>query len=882
MNSMIGKSTGIALLMAAALLAALFAMGVFSATSVGAHDPDQADDGGHGTGEIAAHDELTANTGIVIGFLTDVTSPATTDGAAWTGTTPLSDTTTPAFAYNADDHEYDLTVLNTWDALYLLVEGDTTVEEDEVMVKVNGKMLEAEQLGLDTPVALDTAAAGSVAYKVDLTDDAIVTKIEVIADDADNNTGAEASGPGTYVINVKHDNAATSNIAGAAVSVSLELTGLAAEHNDDITIEFPSAMGLPGTIDDDNVFINSGTGNQTPGVSVNGKVVTITVPDMDGDASNTVAEANILAADSVMIRFKQSAGITNPNVAGMYGIKVKDGSTVAGQNVVMVIRSISLDPKKGSSKADVTVTGKGFSTGSATVFIDKKEGAEEDDAATTDVDESEDTYEADMMYKVGVDKIISQGASITDGSFTVTVAGIAKPEDVDMVTISAFDGANNLADKTATYTFAAGLSADPEMISWGQVLTLDITDYTGTPTEVRFGGNNEYKNDVEDGATSKKVKVKVPPGVPVGNQKVEILDSTVAGLSTTVEIVPLSLSISPSGPVPGQQVTISGSGYEGTVQIKSVKFGSLDEIAITDTSKTSTSAGSVSFTYKVPLNVGTGSKMVSLDVGERTGQGTITVPKPSISISPTESLIGSDVTITGTGFASSSRVEVFYSEVIEAVGTSDSNGNVSIRLTVPSAAGIGKTNTVEVRDRTEATIKATASHKTPGAMLTVPERAQSGSTITISGSNFQGFSTLSEVMIGGQDAKPAPAPETDRQGTFSIQVRVPRLAVGSQTISVKDGNGNSATETFSIVDTPVSRAPADVFAERGDRLSRVWYLDRMTQEWSFYDPAPEFAAFNSLTEVISGEVYQIIITEGDPVEFQGKTLYKGTNPISLR
>ena len=34
MNSLVGKSTGIALLMAAALLAALFAMGVFSAPPV--------------------------------------------------------------------------------------------------------------------------------------------------------------------------------------------------------------------------------------------------------------------------------------------------------------------------------------------------------------------------------------------------------------------------------------------------------------------------------------------------------------------------------------------------------------------------------------------------------------------------------------------------------------------------------------------------------------------------------------------------------------------------------------------------------------------------------------------------------------------------------
>ena len=40
MNSIVGKSTGIALLMAAAMLAALFAMGVFSATGVSAQDGD--------------------------------------------------------------------------------------------------------------------------------------------------------------------------------------------------------------------------------------------------------------------------------------------------------------------------------------------------------------------------------------------------------------------------------------------------------------------------------------------------------------------------------------------------------------------------------------------------------------------------------------------------------------------------------------------------------------------------------------------------------------------------------------------------------------------------------------------------------------------------
>ena len=79
----------------------------------------------------------------------------------------------------------------------------------------------------------------------------------------------------------------------------------------------------------------------------------------------------------------------------------------------------------------------------------------------------------------------------------------------------------------------------------------------------------------------------------------------------------------------------------------------------------------------------------------------------------------------------------------------------------------------------------------------------------------------------------------------------------------------------------MATAPADVFGGLGDRLVRVWYLDRATQEWSFYYPDPEVAAFNTLTEVSSGQIVTIIISEGDSLEFQGGTLFAGSNPVSL-
>ncbi len=84
--------------------------------------------------------------------------------------------------------------------------------------------------------------------------------------------------------------------------------------------------------------------------------------------------------------------------------------------------------------------------------------------------------------------------------------------------------------------------------------------------------------------------------------------------------------------------------------------------------------------------------------------------------------------------------------------------------------------------------------------------------------------------------------------------------------------------------TPTPTLPADpaaAFASLGDRLVRVWYLDARAQAWSFYDPAPESADFNTLTEVSTGRIILIVISDGEPVEFQGVTLYPGANVIYL-
>ncbi len=835
--------------MAAALLAALFAMGVFSATGVGAQ-------------EVNCVPDADANPAVECA---ELASPPTITGRV---------------GYTLDP-TFDNDVLTY----------STTVPKNEQLYVTIAAAGEAGATATILPVDVnddgDATTTDDEGHQIDIS--TVPEKITVrVMDDGEDAT--VVGGARTYTFNLNYDTEDVSDSATAGSAAKIRISGVyTAAVGGEISVDM-TGFGLPSTIDVDDVFVQSGATGATIGefsdIVVKGDKIVFTLKDADtsSDANNALAAT---ATDPAIITIRSRAGVTNPAKAGLYPITVTDetGTGIDAVNVVKVESSVSLDPEKGSSGADVTVTGKGFVTGSATVYIDKTP----DDPDTTDVDE--ESYTPNMEYDDGVDVVIASGATITDGSFTATIPGISKPDDVDKVTIGAFDGGNNFAEKMAEYTFSSGLSVSPESISWGQTLTLTMTDNSQMPEEVRFGGNNDYKAPVQSGATTSTAKVNVPPGVPVGNQNVEVISASgvVSGLSTTVEIVPLTLSITPSDPVPGEQVTIRGSGFENSRQITGITFGSLNEVALSNPNSTSTSSGRVSFTYQVPLDIGNGQKTVTLDVGDRIGEGSITVAKPSITVSPEESLIGSTITITGSAFASNGRVEVFYGEDIEAVGVADSNGDVSIDVMVPSTAGIGASNTVEVSARNEPSIKGSATHRTPGAMITVSDEAQAGGMITISGSNFQSFSILSEVLVGGQNVLPSPAPETDRKGTFSFQVRVPLLGVGSHTVSVKDGDDNSATETFSVVLEPtvVVTDPAEVFADliAAGTLDRVWYLDAEIQlsdpsnAWTFYDTNPEFAEFNNLAAIQSGKIYVLIMNAAG--EFNGQPLFPGTNFVSI-
>ena len=69
--------------------------------------------------------------------------------------------------------------------------------------------------------------------------------------------------------------------------------------------------------------------------------------------------------------------------------------------------------------------------------------------------------------------------------------------------------------------------------------------------------------------------------------------------------------------------------------------------------------------------------------------------------------------------------------------------------------------------------------------------------------------------------------------------------------------------------TSVSEQVAKTVGPLGDNLDRVWNFNPPTQSWSFFDPRPGLAAFNTITEFESRQFYIFVVKEDQSVALNG-------------
>ena len=360
---------------------------------------------------------------------------------------------------------------------------------------------------------------------IDLTDGVVRTVTIVVSDseEANDPTAGTKFLEQIYTINLVHDTTATnSTTAGDAVRLNLQAT-ITARPDDEITIKAPG-FDIPNDLDVDDVTIQ---GAKPSDVSVSGTTITLVVADNDDNAANnaTAIINNVAAA----IRIKQAGGVKNPDLAGFYGITINDdgdgggNDDINGINVAEVVRTVSIDPGEGASGAEVTVTGKGFSTDTARVYIDN-------DEALGFVESTEDN----------ADKVLGS-ATISDGSFTFTTTDIKINSEINAYNLDLMH-----ADKNATYTVTESISVSPDSLAKTDTLTITLKDWidVGDVDKVTFTGGTAIAGftrggsesgdfvSYEDGENDNEfvLKVKVPADVDTGTIKVAVeVDGSVKG-----------------------------------------------------------------------------------------------------------------------------------------------------------------------------------------------------------------------------------------------------------------------------------------------------------------------------------------------------------------
>jgi len=691
---------------------------------------------------------------------------------------------------------------------------------------------------------------------------------------------------------------------------------------DEIWVAFDKLYGVPASIAKSSVSIS--TGQTTGGVSnplldptvdeqevafdssvgVSDTIVKLAIGDTVPNSTTTVENIEANTGKTHTITFSSSAGITVPTgsstSANQIRISTDNGANWSTVKDIDTARELNLSATSGARGKAVTVTGKGFSgTGEATVWIDDGDG----------------TVESGEF-------IIASGITVSGGTFEVDFTTDVNYA-VGAVKINAVDGTGGSSSTIPTFTTYGKVTTDLDSVARGSNLKISLAQWSSGDviTKVSFGaGTNTVTADVAGNTTVPKTLsgtsgsfyVKVPVGTPLGSQRVSVTGTAegyvastalATARTTTVEVTGAPVTVTPSTGVDGQEVTISGSGFTSGSAISTITVGGVNVANLSSgglatsnpvTGVTADNSGNLTASFLLPndavLRTAGDHKIIITDAGSRTGEVMVTVPGRTLTLDKDESKRGSTINASGTGYKAKASITIAYtnsgSDTAVTVGTAtaDALGSWSGSFVVPSTASIPSTNTVTATAASGSS--KTGTHKLPGATVSSDIASQStGEAFTLSGDSFPSYVSVSDISVGGIDAKPSPAPATDGDGNFSASIMVPGLTTGTHAISVTAGQVTAST-SIEVVSTiaavaSASTATADVFADSiaADNLVRVWKFDNSDQSWSFYDPRDAFADANTLANTVTGDIVWVNVTAEE--SFQDGTLFPGWNLISL-
>jgi len=268
---------------------------------------------------------------------------------------------------------------------------------------------------------------------------------------------------------------------------------------------------------------------------------------------------------------------------------------------------------------------------------------------------------------------------------------------------------------------------------------------------------------------------------------------TVTILSTPALAAP-TITLSPTSGTAGTQITVTGENFSSYAGDKvHIYFGSLEVDGSPITVKGN---GQFTHSFQVPDSAMPGRAYVTVKDanGNQLGGSTeFVVPQPSITLDQGGGVVGTTVTISGTGFRASQEVTFTYSNHTDIeLGSTPATptGECAHVFTVPESTG--QEHRVIAMDPA-GNIAETFFSVIPSIVLD-PVAGAIGEAVNVSGT---GFGHNSRITIDFGD-KAVATDNSSSDGNLEATFEVPDMPLQTYEVCITDVEGNTASVMFTI------------------------------------------------------------------------------------
>lgn len=207
--------------------------------------------------------------------------------------------------------------------------------------------------------------------------------------------------------------------------------------------------------------------------------------------------------------------------------------------------------------------------------------------------------------------------------------------------------------------------------------------------------------------------ITVPPSTR-GNHTIRARDNA-TGVSTVSFEVISSLTVSPGSASPASTVSLTGRGFSASVSVTVTFNGTA--ISTQPTTITTNSTGGFSASFVVPSII-QGNYIVRAFDGVYPATATLQIAS-SITLSPSSGNVGTEVSVSGTGFSPGGKVTLSYDNQTLTTVSADNTGALSTSFVVP-ASKAGQ-HSIAARDLTTQAVLATAAFTMESIPPPVPD-----------------------------------------------------------------------------------------------------------------------------------------------------------------